>query len=275
MRFFRSRGRDDAGQSESPLSQAAALLQAGRYAEAEAEARAVAAARSRPRDDIYAPLALSLAALATGAQGRHEDALVTYDALLPVFGRVFGAEHPQTLKLRSDRAQALTALARHAECEAECAAVLRAAQRGTGPETARLTAAARNGLIFALNGQGRHPEAETLARDTLAVHRASDRFGLVLRLGLARSLNGQSRHEEALAEAERAHEVRHSLPVEQRRPETGAVELAVATALLGLGRAAEARSRAAAAYEACLDTFGPDHSRTVEGRELLDRIGTS
>lgn len=185
---------------------------------------------------MYAPLALGIAALATGAQGRHAEAVTAYDSLLPVFGRIFGAEHPQTLKLRSDRAQALSALARHSECEAECAAVAQAATRGAGPEMLLIAVAVRNGLIYALNAQGRHPEAELLAREALAAHPKLDRFGLVLRLGLTRSLNGQARHEEALAEAERAEELCRNLPEEQRRPETGAVELAVATALLELSR---------------------------------------
>jgi tetratricopeptide (TPR) repeat protein len=131
---------------------------------------------------------------------------------------------------------------------------------------------AGNGLVFALNAQGRHSEAEALAREALAAHRVPDRFALVLRLGLARSLNGQARHEEALAEAERADALRHGLPEEQHRPETGAVELAVATALLGLGRGSEARHQAAAAHDACLASFGPDHRRTVEARALLDLI---
>ncbi|OAH15046.1 hypothetical protein STSP_16650 [Streptomyces jeddahensis] len=251
----------------SPLGQAIALFQAGRYAEAEAEARAVAAARSRPRDDPHVPLALSIAALAASAQGRYAEALATYDAALPVFGRIFGAEHPQTLKLRSNRAQTtLSALDQHAECEAECAAVAQAATRGTGPEMPLIAAAAHNGLIYALNAQGRHPEAEALAREALTAPPVPGRLTLVLRLGLARSLNGQARHEEALAEAERADELRRSLPEEQRRPETGAVELAVATALLGLGRGTEARLRAAAAHDACLATFGPDHRRTIRAK---------
>ncbi|MGW9029408.1 tetratricopeptide repeat protein [Streptomyces sp. NPDC055722] len=273
MRLFRPRGRDDAGQNtRSLLARATALYKAGRYAEAEAEARAVAAARSRPRDDVFAPLALGMAALATGAQGRHAEACAGYDALLPVFGRIYGAEHPLTLKLRSDRAQTLSALSRHAECEAECAAVARAATRGTAPEMPLIEAAARNGQVYALTAQGRHAEGEALAREALAAHRIPDRLTLVLRLGLARSLNGQARHEEALAEAERADELRRGLPGEECRPETGAVELAVATALLGLGRGTEARTRAAAAHDACLAAFGPDHRRTVEARALLDRI---
>ncbi|POX50930.1 hypothetical protein C3488_13310 [Streptomyces sp. Ru72] len=274
MRFFWPRGRNDVGRrTRSPLPPVMALYEAGRYAEAEAEARAVAAARSRPRDDPHAPLALSIAALAASAQGRHAEALATYDAVLPVFGRVFGAEHPLTLKLRSDRAQtALSALDQHAECEAECAAVARAAMRGTGPEMPLIAAAAHNGLIYALNAQGRHREAETLAREALTAPGVPARFTLVLRLGLARSLNGQDRYEEALAEAERADEQHRSLPEGQRRPETGAVELAVATAFLGLGRGTEARTRAAAAHDACLAAFGRDHRRTAEARALLDRI---
>ncbi|MFB6578768.1 tetratricopeptide repeat protein [Streptomyces sp. NPDC056402] len=273
MKIFRWRGRGEAGQTtRTPLAQAIALYQAGRYAEAEVEARSVAAARSQSRDDTHAPLALGIAALAAGAQGRHADAVTTYDALLPVFGRIFGAEHPQTLKLRSDRAQALSSLARHAECEAECAAVARVAARDTGPDMLLIATAARNGQIYALTALGRHPEAEALAREALAAYRVLDRFTLVLRLGLARSLNGQDRHEEALAEAERADELRRRLPQEQRRPETGAVELATATALLGLGRGAEARLLVTAAQDACLAALGPDHRRTAEAEALLDRI---
>ncbi|MFI6035051.1 tetratricopeptide repeat protein [Streptomyces sp. NPDC051315] len=275
MGLFRPRGRNDASRLTGPLARATALYRAGRYAEAETEARAVAAARSRPRDDEYAPPALGIGALAADAQGRHAEAVTLYDALLPVYVRVFGAGHPQTLKLRSDRAQALSALARHAECEAECAAVARAPARGTGPRMPLIAAAARNGLVYALNAQGRHSQAEALAREALAAPPVPGRLTLVLRLGLARGLSGQGRHEEALAEAERADEVRRGLPEEQHRPETGAVEPAVATALLGLGRDADARGRVTAAHAACLAAFGPDHRRTAEARELLGRVDGS
>ncbi|MCX4454767.1 tetratricopeptide repeat protein [Streptomyces sp. NBC_01340] len=271
MKFFRRRGRNDAEQiSRPPASQAVPLYEAGRYAEAEADARAVA--RSRPRDDMYALMALGIAAVATNAQGRHADAVATYDEALPAFTRIFGADHWRTLQLRSNRAQALTGLGRHAECEAECVAVARAATRGSGPEMPVVAAAARNGLVFALNAQERHQEAEALAREALDNPLVQGQMSQALRLGLARSLNGQARHEEALAEAERAEELHLSLPEEHRRPGTGAVELAVATALLGLHRDTEARLQAAAAHDACLASFGPDHYRTVEARDLLDRI---
>ncbi|MEV6029025.1 tetratricopeptide repeat protein [Streptomyces sp. NPDC052036] len=231
----------------------------------------MAADRSGQYNDSHGPLALTVAAAATSAQGRHAEALTEYDALLPVFGRIFGAEHWQTLKLRSDRAQTLSFLGRHTECEAECAALIRAAAHGRGSETVLVDAAARNGQIYALNAQCRHPEAETLAREALAGRPVRDRITLALRLGLARSLNGQARYEEALAEVQQIGRLRRIMPEEQRHPETGAVELAMATALLGLGRTTEARIRAVAAHKACLAAFGPGHYRTAEARSLLDR----
>ncbi|MFF5538119.1 tetratricopeptide repeat protein [Streptomyces cinerochromogenes] len=109
------------------MSRARALYQSGRYAEAEAEASAVV--RSRPRDDMDVSLALTLAALPISAQGRHTEALAADDEALPVFDRVFGADHWETLKLRSDRTQQLAALGPHAECEAESAAVVLLAAR--------------------------------------------------------------------------------------------------------------------------------------------------
>ncbi len=267
MRLFRPRAKRT---TEPPVSRAMALYRAGRYAEAVTEARAVA--RSLPHDDTYTPLALSIAANATGAQGRHADALAIYDEVLPAVGKTFGADHWQTLKLRSDRAQTLAALGQYAECEAECAAVAQTASRGTGEQLQTVERAASNGLVFALSAQERHLEAEARARETLAAYPEPDRLTLALRLGLARSLNGQARHEEALAEAERARELRRSLPGGESRPETGAIELAVATALLGLRRGTEARLQAVVAHDACLASFGPDHRRTVEAQALLDRI---
>ncbi|MEV5335630.1 tetratricopeptide repeat protein [Streptomyces werraensis] len=274
MRIFRPRGLLDVASARSPVAQAVAMHRAGRHADAEREARAVAASRSRRRNDAWAPVALGIAALAAGAQGRHTEAVALYDEALPLFAKIFGDGHPQTLKARSDRAQQLASLGRHAECEAECADVASAAARRREPEAADVALAARNGQVFALTALGRHPEAEALAREVLAAAQGMPRrFSLVLRLNLARSLNGQARHEEALAEAEHALRLHRGLPAAEQRPEAGAVDLAEATALLGLGRRDEARARAVAAHDVCLAVLGPDHRRTEEARELRGRIG--
>lgn len=268
MKIFRSRNRVDTPPPVgAPLHLANTFFREGQYAAAEAEARAVAARHAR-----HAKSARSFVAAALGAQGRHAEALAEYDALLPVFGREYGAEHPLTLQLRVNRAQTLITLGRHAECEVECAAVARAASRGTGAAMQVLVGVARNGQIYAVNAQGRHEEAEALARAALAARDSPDRLTLALRLGLARSLNGQERHEEAATEARHAEELFRSLSEDHRRTETGAVELAMATALVGLGRGAEAGPLVAAALDACVAAFGPDHYRVAEARALLDRI---
>ncbi|MEV5315902.1 hypothetical protein [Streptomyces sp. NPDC052610] len=45
-----------------------------------------------------------------------------------------------------------------------------------------------------------------------------------------------------------------------------------AVVLLGLRRAPDTRRQAAAAHDACLAYFGPDHRRTVEARTRLEQI---
>ncbi|MGW7344981.1 tetratricopeptide repeat protein [Streptomyces sp. NPDC054854] len=256
----------------TPFAQTAVLYRAGRYAEAEAEARSVAAGPFRPGHEIYGAFAMGIAAVAVGAQGRHADAVTMYDELLPASVRDFGSEHRHTLKLRSDRAQELAALGRYGECEAECAAVAQLADRGTGPDMQLIAAVARNGQVHALTELGRHPQAEVLARLVLATHHEPDRLRLVLLLALAATLSGQDRHAEALAEVQRADVLRRSLSQGDYRPATGTVDLAAATALFGLGRVTEAQPRAAAAYDACLAAFGPNHYRTCKAKALLDRI---
>lgn len=77
---------------------------------------------------------------------------------------------------------------------------------------------------------------------------------------------------EALTEARCAEKPHRPFPDHQRLPETGAVELTLATALFGLRRVPEARRQSAAAHGACLASFGPGHRRTVEARTPLERI---
>ncbi|MEW1890555.1 tetratricopeptide repeat protein [Streptomyces sp. IBSBF 3010] len=266
MKFFRSRARHT---KPSPVLRLAEQYHAGQYAEAEKEGRALIRSPLSERELV---VAWTVIAISVGAQGRHTEAVSAYEEALAVSRAFYGAEHWQTLKLRSDRAQQLVATGRHAECQAECEAVVRAAA-GAADEDKRLVAvAATNGLVHVFNKQGKHVKAEALARDALADPSATPSFRQILQLGLVRSLNGQERYEEALAEAATAGELQRALPEGKRGPDAGAVDLATGTALLGLGRVAEARTQADAALAACLASLGPDHYRTVEARELLARI---
>ncbi|MFF1415315.1 hypothetical protein ACFVX6_37020 [Streptomyces sp. NPDC058289] len=111
-----------------------------------------------------------------------------------------------------------------------------------------------------------------LARQVLATRHEPDRLRLLLRLALAATLGGQDRHAEAFAEVQRADVLRRNLSQGDYRPATGAVDTVAATALFGLGRVTEAWPRAAAAYDACLATFGPNHYCTGKAKALLDSI---
>ncbi|OKJ74834.1 tetratricopeptide repeat protein [Streptomyces sp. CB02460] len=266
MKFFRSRARRT---KPSPVFRLAELFHAGQYAQAEKEGRALI--RS-PLSGEELVVARTVIAISTGAQGRHTEAVSEYEEALAASHEFYGAEHWQTLKLRSDRAQQLAAGGRHAECVAECEAVVRATAGATDEDTRLVAAAATNGLVYALNKLGQHMKAEALAREALTEPAATPHVRHVLQLGLARSLNGQERYEEALAEAATADELHRVLTDGQRVTDDGALHLVTGTALLGLGRAAEARTRADAALAACLATVGPDHHRTAEARELLARF---
>ncbi|MFF3215576.1 tetratricopeptide repeat protein [Streptomyces sp. NPDC002886] len=273
MRLFRRRDRNDAGPlAGTPFARTAVLYQAGRYAETEAEARSVAAGPFRRRDEVYRQVAMGIAALAVTAQGRHADALAMYDEVFQAAVRDYGSDHRHTLKIRSDRADTLGAVGRDVESEAEFAAVVQLADRATGPDMPFRAAVARAGQAAALDQLGRHPQAEALARQVLATHHEPDLTRLGLRLTLAYTLSGQDRHTEALAEVQRADVLCRNLSQGDSRPATGAVDKAAAMVLFGLGRTAEARPRAVAAYDARLALFGPDHYGTCSAKALLDRI---
>ena len=89
-------------------------------------------------------------------------------AVLAVRERVFGAEHPETLRIRNSVASALSLQGKHAEAEQEYRAVLAIQERVLGaehPETLR----SRNYVAIALGGQRKYAEAEKEHRAVLAI----------------------------------------------------------------------------------------------------------
>ncbi|WP_425559964.1 tetratricopeptide repeat protein [Kitasatospora paranensis] len=120
-----------------------------------------------------------------------------------------------------------------------------------------------------MHGQGRHEEAEQVARDAVAdlTRLGLDRFRGTVRLNLARSLRGQRRFEEALAQVAAARadfaRERDAEPGDDSAAATGA-----AAALLGLGRPAEAEAAAVEALDICRAVFGPAHHRRLEAGHL-------
>ncbi|KOU36231.1 hypothetical protein ADK54_34735 [Streptomyces sp. WM6378] len=241
------------------------LLRAGRAEEAEAQARTFqgAAGRASGRGDLTNVTAAMLAGRAVLAQGRPAQALCELDGLLAELAEPPSMRHYATsLAVRVNRALALCHLERPSEAETECRDVLNALARITQPSV-KVELAALLCLVHALNDQGRHEAAETIARGTLS--RAEGEAAMALSCGLVRSLNGQGRHEEALAEA------RKPAP-EHGRGGAGAVGLGAATALHGLGRRTEAEAEARQVLADCEQFLPPGHRRTQQTRELLARI---
>ncbi|WP_189969945.1 tetratricopeptide repeat protein [Streptomyces violascens] len=241
------------------------LLRAGCAEEAEARARTFqgAARRAPGRGDLTNVTASLLAARAVLAQGRAAQALSELDGLLAEPAEPPSMRHYVTsLAVRVNRAQALCHLERPGEAETECRDVLNALARIT-QHSVKVELAALHCLVHALNGQGRHPEAETVARGALP--RAEGDAVMALSCSLVRSLNGQGRHEEALTEARK--------PVPQYgRGGAGAIGLGAATALHGLGRRSEAEAEARQALADCEQFLPPGHHRAQQTRELLARI---
>ncbi|MET9558266.1 tetratricopeptide repeat protein [Streptomyces sp. NPDC006645] len=242
------------------------LLAAGDFEEAETEARALAAAsRARDGDPGLVPwLARSLAAGAGIAHGRGAELLPELETLITELEQTAGTNRQLLLAVRSNRAAVLVQQDRYAEAETEALDILRGTTRLAHlTEMWRIEQNALTNLAGALNGQGRHEEAEAIARGHLP--QADGPTAAFLHRALVDSLNGQSRYEEALAEA------RRYTPAGGRTA-SGILEIVTARALHGLGRRDEAEATAREALAACEQFLHPAHPRLNEARTLLTRI---
>ncbi|MFI8950859.1 tetratricopeptide repeat protein [Streptomyces sp. NPDC053750] len=241
-----------------------AMSAEGRYEEVEAEARALAALPRRPWR--RRPPHWEARVLATGTAVMHGRGAEVLDELETLIAELEPVDlNARFLRLiaRGNRVAALSGLRRYAEAETEALAILSELTRiAHRTPVWRLEVTILTHLAAVLCGQGRHEEAEAIARGNLP--RAEQPTAAVLHATLVRSLNGQGRHEEALAEA------RRSAPPQPHA--AGHLDLVTAEALYGLGRRAEAETtvrRALGDYERRLH---PDHPRFREARALLARV---
>lgn len=272
MRWERARhgrsGERVASSQRVALDRVQGLLEAGEFEQAEAEARALAASpRARGGDPgLVSWLARSLAAGAAIAHGRGAELLPEVETLITELERTAGADRQLLLAVRSNRAAVLVQQDRYTEAEAEALDILRGTTRIAHlTRMWRVELSALTNLAAALNGQGRHEEAEAIARGNLP--QADGPAAAFLHRALVGSLNGQSRHEEALAEA------RRYTPAGGRTA-SGTLEIVTARALYGLGRRDEAEATAREALTACEQSLHPAHPRIKEARTLLTRITT-
>ncbi|MFK8908257.1 hypothetical protein [Streptomyces sp. YS-3] len=251
------------------LERAHQLLAAGEFEQAEEGGRFLATMSPvRGADsELSAWLAKAVAVTAAAAHGRGQEVLPEMEALITEMTRSSDAGptlRTVLLAVRAHHVEILLQQERYEEAESEARDILRAAAR-----LAHLTQVWETELFTltklaaALNGQGRHEEAEAIARGNLPL--ADGLAAAALGRPLVCSLNGQGRYEEALTEA-------HQLPVAGTRVSSGALDILIATSLHHLGRDQEAEDAARRAVLACEQALHPVHPRIREARTLLARI---
>ncbi|MGW7310181.1 tetratricopeptide repeat protein [Streptomyces sp. NPDC054835] len=245
-----------------------ALIAASRYEEAEEKGRALAAVRGRgsERRLLAAWWGILVATEAAVALGRGVDVLDELEALIQESNATVGWPRQILLGARMSRVTVLLQQGRLAEAETEARSVLREVARLRHlVRVAATESGALIGLAAALCEQGRYEEAEAVARGNL--ERMADGWAPALRTWLVRALCGQQRYAEALEEAGRAGPDR-----DEPRSEAGALGIAIAMALHGLGRHEGAEQEARRAVDDCAAQLDPAHPRHNQARALLARI---
>ncbi|MGE7439948.1 MULTISPECIES: tetratricopeptide repeat protein [Kitasatospora] len=231
---------------------------------------ALAVLRCRPAPDEFGLMAWGTKLRVYAAQGRHREAADEAQTLREQNAQVYGENHIRTLKAGADRVQNLVFLGEYETAERECRALID--QHGKQDQ---LWLAVMNALILALNGLGRHDQAETAARKALKqearITKPGGDWRVVLGLGLARSLSGRGHHEEALrvasqatAEALRSPGVRVSL--------MAPIATVTARALLGLERLEDAEAEARRAVELAEPNLSPIHHSFLEAATTLGSV---
>ncbi|MDH6111492.1 tetratricopeptide (TPR) repeat protein [Kitasatospora sp. MAP12-15] len=244
------------------------LISAGHPQEAEELATAVLA--TGQSSGVMGLKAWDVKLIALAASGRHAQAATEALALMTESASLSGAHHPRTLKIASHRVQNLVFLGEFDQAEQECRAIITScSQQGA------LWLAVNNALVFALNGLGRHDEAEATARAALAQGRQlaqlDGRMPLALALALARTLTARKRYDEALHVALEARAESLQSPGGQRRL-PGAVGVVIAHALFGLGRLEEAEVEVREAVAVSESMLSPTHHRALEAATLLGTV---
>jgi tetratricopeptide (TPR) repeat protein len=172
-----------------------------------------------------------------------------------------GADHPETLTFRSNRAVMLSPLHRHEEAEAEFRTVLQTRIRALGPDHPD-TLATRTNLAIALRGRGEYVQAETELRAALdgftRVLGPDHASTLATRNALLVTLLSRGQADAAEPEARAVLDARIQL-LGPEHPDTLVSRHNLGTVLEYLGRYDEAEEELRITLESRIRTIGPDH----------------
>jgi tetratricopeptide (TPR) repeat protein len=204
-------------------------------------------------------------------EGHYKDAATILETVVQTRTKVFGAEHPNTLRSRNRLAYALWRDGRYKEAEAgfrELISVEERLLKGNDPDTLW----SHNGLAIVLDDEGKHTEAEAEDRQILELREKllgpENPDTLRTRNNLALALDREERY----ADAEK--EFRELIPDEQRilgadHPETlrSRSNLIVTLGHQNKDAEAEAGFRDLVAIEG--KVLGPEHPDTLRDRNNL------
>jgi tetratricopeptide (TPR) repeat protein len=185
-----------------------------------------------------------------------------------------GADHPDTLTFRSNRAVMLSQLHRHEEAEVEARAVLQTRIRVLGPEHPD-TLTSRHNLASALRGRGEYEQAETELRAALE--------GFTRALGPDHASTLATRNALVVTQLSRGQasatetEARAVLDARIRLlgaedPETLTSRHNLGMVLEYLDRYDEAEEELRTTLESRARTIGPDHPDTATTRRLYAEV---
>ncbi len=185
-----------------------------------------------------------------------------------------GAEHPDTLTSRNDRALALYAMGRLEEAEAEHRAVLEIFTRVLGAEHPD-TLTSRDNRALVLHDMGRLEEAEAEHRAVLEIRTrvlgAEHPDTLTSRNERAGNLRGLGRLDEAEAEHRAVLEIRTRV-LGAEHPDTLTSRDNLAAVLRGLGRLEEAEAEHRAVLQVCTRVLGADRDNRALVLHGLGRL---
>lgn len=221
-----------------------------------------------------AAYAAGMAANYQATQGLFMPAEATLRAVLQIWLRTLGADHPYTISTRYSIAQRMAERADYAQAELEYRNVLEAMRRTLGPEH-RDTLSAQHNIASLISFQGHFAQAEAQYREVLAIKlrvlSQDHPDTLTTRHEVARMMSEQGNYIEAEAEFRSILEARLSIlgPDHYNTLITRA-QLARTIAAQGDYAKAEAEFRDILSIQ--LTLLGPQHLRTLWTRHEIARM---
>ena len=204
-------------------------------------------------------------------QGQYSEAENILRSVVDVRTRVFGPEHPDTLRSRNRLSYALWRQGKYAEAEADFGELIKLEEKVLGPEHPD-TLLSRNGLAIALDDAGKHSEAEAEHHEVLKLREKvlgpEHPDTLRSRNNLALALNREGKYAEAEADFTELIKLEEKV-LGPEHPDTLRSHSNLIVALGNQGKDAQAEAEFRKLIELQEKVLGQDHPDTLRSRTNL------